>query len=59
MRVAKKISKLAKELAVMSVDVSEIRIAVDAEYQAAKLAKKAKELEDLSTEIHGGGTGQE
>ena len=60
MKTKQQLEQLAKSLDRLALDVSEIRIAVDADYQAERLRLLIKQLRDIAgTQIHGGGTGND
>ena len=52
------IDEQVAKLEAIAVDLSETWIAKDAEWQADRVRQVAKDLKDLSTQIHGGGTGE-
>jgi hypothetical protein len=60
MKPENQVAKIARELDKLALDITEIRIAADAEYQAERARGLAKQLRDIArTNIHGGGTGQD
>lgn len=67
MNVSKQIKRITRDMDKLALDVSEVRIAADAEYQSDRLYSISKRLKRLaesidenpSTQIHGGGTGKD
>ena len=55
----KKIEKLVKELRKLETDLREVQVQADMDFQADRLKKITDDLEKASTQIHGGGTGNE
>ncbi len=59
------LQEVITELEKIAVDVSEITVKVDAEYQAKRLDKQTSKLKRIGdkikadTNIHGGGTGEQ
>ena len=58
MKTKQQLEQLAKSLDRLALDVSEIRIAVDADYQAERLRLLIKQLRNIAN-IHGGGSGND
>ena len=65
MNVSKQIKRITRDMDKLALDVSEVRIAADAEYQSDRLYSISKRLKrlaesiDADTNIHGGGTGKD
>jgi len=53
------LQRIIDELMRIATDVSEVTTGTDADFQAERLRKQARKLEKMSTNIHGGGTGEQ
>ena len=56
--IIERISEVTAEIDKIIVDLPEVTITVDQDYQATRLKVQNDKLKDLVTEIHGGGTGR-
>ena len=58
-KIARKIDKAVKDLEDITLDLSEVVVLVDIDFQAARIERVKKYLDELSIQIHGGGTGND
>ena len=58
-KIARQIDKARKDLQAIITDLSEVTVLADIDFQAARIKKVKEDLDKASTQIHGGGTGNE